>query len=170
MKKMYRLLLLTFSIALSQAGWAQTGGQLTGTLKDEKGQALGFGTVAILQAADATIVTGGVSDAEGKFEIKTPAAGTYRLRVTAIGFAPLETPPFEVTGAGYSRNFGSLTVKQDAKALQEVQVQALRPSVVIQADKMVVSVEGTALAAGNTVYEVLAKSPGVLSTRMATSS
>jgi outer membrane receptor protein involved in Fe transport len=161
MKKMYRLLLLTFAMALSQAGLAQTSGQLTGTLKDEKGQALGFGTVAILQAANAAIVTGGVSDAEGKFEIKTPAAGTYRLRVTAIGFAPLETPTFEVTGTGFSKNFGSLTVKEDAKALQEVKVQALRPTVVMQADKMVVSVEGTALAAGNTVYEVLAKSPGV---------
>jgi hypothetical protein len=161
MKKIYRLLLLTISIALSQAVLAQTGGQLTGELKDEKGQAMGFGTVAVLQGPQATVVTGGVTDATGKFAIKVPALGTYRLRVTAMGYAALETPPFEVTGAGYSKDFGSLALQPDAKALQEVKVQALRPTVVVQADKMVVSVEGTALAAGNTVYEVLAKSPGV---------
>jgi hypothetical protein len=161
MKKIYRLLLLTLSLAFSQVALAQSGGQLTGNLKDEKGQALGFGTVAVLPATTTTDVTGGVTDAEGKFEIKTPAAGSYRLRITALGYAALETPAFEVTGAGFSKNFGSLTLKPDAKALQEVQVQALRPTVTVQADKMVVSVEGTALAAGNTVYEVLAKSPGV---------
>lgn len=161
MKKIYRLLLFSFSLALAQAAGAQNGGQLTGNLQDEKGQGLGFGTVALLKAADGVVVTGGVSDAEGKFAIPTPAKGTYRLRVTAIGFAALETPAFEVTGPGFSKDFGSLKVHADVKALQEVQVQALRPSVVVQADKMVVSVEGTALAAGNTVYEVLAKAPGV---------
>jgi hypothetical protein len=161
MKKINRLLLLTLAMVLSLSGWAQNGGLLTGNLKDEKGQALGFGTVALVQGAQAAIVTGGVSDAAGKFEISTPAAGTYRLRVTAIGFAALETAPFEVPGPAFSKDFGALTVKADAKALQEVQVRALRPTVVMQADKMVVSVEGTALAAGNTVYEVLAKAPGV---------
>ncbi|MGV3642519.1 MAG: outer membrane beta-barrel protein [Adhaeribacter sp.] len=161
MKKMYRLLVFTLFLVLSLAAQAQTGGRLTGNLKDENGQALGFGTVALLQANSATIVTGGVTDGDGKFAIPTPAAGSYRLRITAIGFAALETPPFEVKDKDFSKDFGPLTLKQDAKALNEVQVQALRPTVRVEADKMVVSVDGTALAAGNTAYEVLAKSPGV---------
>lgn len=161
MKKMYRLLLFTFSLSLSLAAQAQTGGQLTGNLKDDKGQALGFGTVALLQGLTSTIVTGGVTDAAGTFAIPTPAAGTYRLRLTAIGFAALETPTFEVTGASFNKDFGSLMLQQDTKTLDEVKVQALRPTVRVEADKMVVSVDGTALAAGNTAYEVLAKSPGV---------
>jgi hypothetical protein len=47
------------------------------------------------------------------------------------------------------------------KKLQEVTVKSLRPSIVQLADRMVVSIEGTALAAGNTAFDVLGKAPGV---------
>jgi len=161
MKNLYCYLLLALLSVLTQSGFAQTAGQLTGNLKDDKGAAIGFGTVAVLQAANATIVTGGVTDAEGNFQIKTPADGEYILRLTAIGYTATDTPPFKVIGANFGRDFGSLVLKADTKTLQEVKVQALRPTIVNQADKMVVSVENTALAAGSTAYEVLAKSPGV---------
>lgn len=47
------------------------------------------------------------------------------------------------------------------KELREVKVQAERPAIEQKADRIVVNVENTALAAGNTVYAVLAKTPGV---------
>jgi len=161
MKNLYHYLLLTFLAVFVQAGFAQTNGQLTGNLKDDQGAAIGFGTVAVLQASNAAIITGGVTDADGKFQIKTPAAGDYILRLTAIGYTATDTPPFKVTGAEFGHDFGSLVLKADTKTLQEVKVQALRPTITNHADKMVVSVENTALAAGSTAYEVLAKSPGV---------
>lgn len=40
-------------------------------------------------------------------------------------------------------------------------VQAWRPRVELEADKVVVRVEGTAMAAGSTAFEILSKSPGV---------
>jgi hypothetical protein len=70
-------------------------------------------------------------------------------------------PVFEITSTTFNKDFGTITLKEDARMLKEVKVQALRPTIVNHADKMVVSVEGTALAAGNTAYEVLLKSPGV---------
>ncbi|RYY65162.1 MAG: TonB-dependent receptor, partial [Chitinophagaceae bacterium] len=47
------------------------------------------------------------------------------------------------------------------KELKEVQVQSTRPGIEQKADRLVVNVENTALAAGNTAYAVLAKTPGV---------
>ena len=56
---------------------------------------------------------------------------------------------------------GTVTLRQTATNLKEVTVTALRPIISQEADKLVVSIEGTALAAGRTVFDVLTKSPGV---------
>ncbi len=163
MKKILRLSLLLVLIIIvgGRPVVAQTNGTLTGSLKDEKGTAIGFGTVAVVQVANAVVITGGVTEPDGTYNIKTPAPGKYTLRLSAVGYTSHETPAFEVTGPAFRKDFGTITLKEDARMLKEVNVQALRPTIVNHADKMVVSVEGTALAAGNTAYEVLLKSPGV---------
>ncbi|WP_205500905.1 outer membrane beta-barrel family protein [Rufibacter psychrotolerans] len=162
MKKFYNILLLMAALAfLTQAAFGQTPATLSGLVVDEKGEPLSYGTVALLKAADAALLTGTAVELDGTFKLKTPAPGKYLLRISAMGFATQDLAAFEVTGTGFSRDFGKITLKQDAKVLKEVTVQGLRPTVDLQADKMVVSVEGTAMAAGATAYEVLTKSPGV---------
>ncbi|QNF35531.1 TonB-dependent receptor [Adhaeribacter swui] len=160
MKNVFKLLLLTYIIIIvgQPPVVAQTAAEITGILKDEKGSAIGFANVAVLSATTSAIVTGTVSEENGSFKIKLSAAGNYRLRVSAVGYTSLETPVFE---SNPGKNLGVLTLKEDTKLLKEVNVQALRPNIVNHPDKMVVSVEGTALSSGNTAYEVLLKSPGV---------
>lgn len=162
MKKLY-LFPVLFLCMLLGAGpaQAQSGSMLSGTIADEKGQSVGFVNVAVLDAASAKIVTGAIADMDGKFEIKSPAAGTYLLKLTSLGYVETKTAIFTVSGPEFSKNFGKIQLKSDAKTLKEVQVQALRPTVITHPDKMVVSVENTAMASGSTAYEVLTKSPGV---------
>ena len=161
MKNWYRSLILLFFLASTHLVNAQANGTLSGKLQDTKGAAIGFANVAVLRTSDSVAVTGAITDAAGSFAIKTPATGRYLLRVSLIGYANTNTPPFEVTDENSSKDFGTLTLKENTKQLAEVKVQALRPTIVTHPDKMVVSVEGTALTAGNTAYDVLAKSPGV---------
>ncbi|MFT2008929.1 TonB-dependent receptor domain-containing protein [Pontibacter sp. 13R65] len=161
MKKLYCFLLVFLLVNVYISCFGQTAGMLSGRALDEKKQGIGFVNVAVLDASTAKVVTGAVADMDGYFQIKTPAKGVYKLQVSGLGFMQLLTEPFEVSGEGYSKKFGDLKLKSDAKVLQEVNVQALRPTIVTHPDKMVVSVEGTAMAEGSTAYEVLAKSPGV---------
>ncbi len=157
--KSVKLIMILFILSFGTGAFAQGKGTLSGSVQDAKGQPLGFVNVAVLKAADNTIVTGTIADMEGNFTIAAPAAGKYKLKITFLGYQALETALFEVTGEG--KNFGTLILAEDAQVLKEVTVQAMRPTVVAEADKMVVSVEGTALAGGSTAYEVLTKSPGV---------
>ncbi|MFD2571049.1 outer membrane beta-barrel protein [Spirosoma soli] len=161
MRNAYLLLLFMCLILISSVTSAQTTGRLTGTLKDEAGAAISFGTVAVMKASSTSIAMGGVSEVDGTFSIQAPTAGTYFLRITAVGYKLLETPPFTVTGASFAKNFGTIALKSDVKQLKEVNVQALQPTITQEADRMVVSVEGTAMVAGNTAYQMLAKIPGV---------
>ncbi|NEM97648.1 outer membrane beta-barrel family protein [Pontibacter burrus] len=160
MKKIYLLLTLLLICVFTTSVNAQSESSLTGTIHDESNQAVGFANVAVVNSATAAVVTGAIADMDGKFKIKTPAAGSYYLKISALGFQQLQSPVFVINGAA-SKDFGKLQLKSDAKVLKEVTVQALRPTIVNEADKMVVSVEGTALATGSTAYEVLEKSPGV---------
>jgi len=151
--------LLTFStwglLAFSQQG------TLKGKLLDGKGAPLPFANVALLKAADTALVTGVVTDSAGAYAITTPDAGTYILRFTAIGFVRQKTAPFEVSGQSYSKDFGNTTLQTEVTTLQDVTVTALRPNITQLPDRMVVSVEGTAMAAGSNAYTLLTKAPGV---------
>ena len=161
MKNLYRILTLLLLTSFIRPAAAQTEGMLTGTVVDEANKAVGFVNVAVLDAASMAVVTGAIADMDGNFLIKSPAKGRYLLKLSGLGYVPLQTQAFEVTGEAFKRDFGKLQLKADVKTLSEVTVQAMRPTIVNHPDKMVVSVEGTALASGSTALEVLEKSPGV---------
>ncbi|PRY04269.1 outer membrane receptor protein involved in Fe transport [Pontibacter ummariensis] len=158
MKRFLFLIILTLSV-LSHEAIAQ--GILSGAVKDGQGQPLGFVNVAVLKASDEAVMTGTIADMEGGFQIVTPVAGKYKLKLSMVGYTSTETAPFDVTSSNFSKDFGTFSLSEDAKMLREVTVQAMRPTVISHADKMVVNVEGTAMAAGATAFEVLTKSPGV---------
>ena len=158
---LYRKITLAFLVlVMTQTAFAQSG-KLKGTLQDEKGAAVPYANVAVMAVADSALVTGAVTDAEGAFGISSPEAGMYFLRFSAIGYTTEFSPAFEVSGPGFSKDFGGIVLRKEAALLEEVAVEAMRPQVVVEADKMVVSVEGTAMASGSTAFEVLEKSPGV---------
>ncbi|EMR01313.1 outer membrane beta-barrel protein [Cesiribacter andamanensis] len=136
-------------------------GRLSGRLLDQTGEPIAYANVALLSVADSALVSGVVAEPDGTFSMASPPPATYFLRISAIGFAVRKTAPFSVSGPDFSRNFGTLTLSEELETLKEVTVQALRPTITQEADRMVVSIEGTALAAGSTAFDVLSKSPGV---------
>ncbi|MBK0403232.1 TonB-dependent receptor [Adhaeribacter sp. BT258] len=160
MKNCYLLIFAFICCALSPA-FAQETGLLKGTLKDGKGNPVGFANVALVLQETGAVKTGTMTDEKGNFQLKTPAPGTYFLRCTFLGFQPVESESFVVSGENFSRDFGVLVLKEDAQTLKEVTVQTMRPTITTHPDKMVMSVEGTAMAAGSSAYDILTKAPGV---------
>jgi len=155
-------LLISLLIVLSRMVLAQAPGRLTGLLKDPAGSPISYGTVAVIPAAGKNPVAGGVSEPDGRFSVAAPsAAGSYFLRVTAVGYQAYESPAFTVTAGFGGKEFGTIIVQSDTKLLKEVTVQAMQPTITQEADRLVVNVEGSALTAGNTAYQVLARIPGV---------
>jgi outer membrane receptor protein involved in Fe transport len=154
------LIFILITSFISGKAFAQNG-SLSGKLVDEKGSAIGFANVTLLKSSDTAFLAGVLTNKEGTFSLRTPSPGMYVLRFSAIGFTETKTGVFEVNTPSFSKDFGQLTLKQETKTLQEVSVTALRPTITQLADRMVVSVEGTAMAAGSNAFTVLSKSPGV---------
>ncbi len=153
----YRVCFSGFFLFLLSNTYSQ---KITGILKDEKSLPIAFANVTLLSAADNSFKAASLSDSTGKFSLHAPAPGNYILKFTAIGFKEKITEPFLIN-ENSTKDFSALVLEIEAKKLEDVSVLALRPSIIQKADRLVVGVEGTAMAAGNTAFTVLSKAPGV---------
>ncbi|HEY1053736.1 MAG TPA: TonB-dependent receptor, partial [Emticicia sp.] len=88
MKKLLLTLLLAGASLLSFA--QTTKGKISGSLYDEKKQALPFASVLLLKAQDSTLVKGSVSDIEGKFSfeqfVSSETQNQFIVSVSMVGY------------------------------------------------------------------------------------
>ena len=139
---------------------AQGGTTVTGTLLAAPGQPAEFATVSLLQAPDSAFVKGGLSNAAGDFAFAAVKPGQYVLKVTALGFRAAARAFTVGVGAG-TVALPPLLLRAASYALGGVTVTATPPLVERQADRLVVNVAGSVLAAGNNALEVLQQAPGI---------
>lgn len=149
---------ITLCMALLGSLQLQAQHAVTGKLVNNE-EGVAYANVVLLQAGDSALVTGAVSDDKGAFQIAGVSDGHYMLAASAIGFQKYVTSPFDLNGS--DKSFGTISMQEDNKVLDAVEVRGMRPTIIQEAGKMVVKVEGSAMTEGSTALEVLSKSPGV---------
>ena len=77
-----------------------------------------FTTVSLHHLKDTSLVTGGVTDAEGKFSISVAEAGNYFLNFKFLGYATFSTPPYNLTNSK-NLDLGKIELNADAKMLMK---------------------------------------------------
>ncbi|WP_375443480.1 TonB-dependent receptor domain-containing protein [uncultured Fibrella sp.] len=155
MKKLFVCYLLIYSVS-SMAQRAS----IRGTASNAAGQGIPFLTVTLRLATDSSLVKAAVADAQGDFSFTGLRAAAYRLNLSGIGYVPWTSDVLAL------RDDQALTLpgpvlSQAIQALNEVRVKATRPLVEVQPDKIVLNVESSITAAGNSALELLQKAPGV---------
>ena len=145
----------------SESGTPSFTHSLTGTVADSLSrQALPFATVVLQGPADAHNLLSTVTNAQGAFRFEAVPAGKYDLQVRYVGYKT--AAPVSVTvGNGQSAALAVLLVA-DRKLLAGVTVTAAKPFIEQHADKLVLNVAASPIAAGGTAYDVLGRAPGVL--------
>ena len=80
--------------AAPQGAQAPAGGEVKGTIVagDSSGAAVPRPAVGVRSKADGKLVAGTYGAEDGSFRIQGLRPGTYYLRVSGIGFTPLNTP------------------------------------------------------------------------------
>ena len=110
-----------------------------------------FVTVSVL-AQDSTLLTGAITDDEGRYEIDL---STFNLqRSTLI---------LQASYVGYQTAFGGpdFVLREETERLAEVEVKAKKPLIERQMDKLVVNVSASPLSAGSNGNDILRRAPGV---------
>ena len=148
-------------VGLATGTYAQQA-SLRGNVVDGQQQPLDLATVHLLNAADSSVVKTVFPDGQGRFIFAGIAQGNYLTKAVLVGYADAVSNPITVAGGDTDKTVGTLMLHRSNTVLDEVTVAAPeRPLVERRADMLVVNVENSTLAAGNTAMDILERSPGV---------
>ena len=137
-------------------------GEVRGSIvaADSSGAAVPRPAVAVRNKSDGKLVTGAYGAEDGTFRVQGLRPGTYYLRVSGIGFTPLNTPEFTIDPASPVANVGAIKLARVSVTLQSVQITGEKPTVVIEPDRNTYSAKQVAPAAAN-ASDVLQATPSV---------
>jgi outer membrane receptor protein involved in Fe transport len=167
MKNIIKLLILSIllisinNMAQAQApnGQQTQKGRISGTVMRTDNKPVEFATITLLRIKDSSLVKGAIATVEGKYEFEGIQGGKYLVAAVNMGMKKSYSKPFTVNGTPVK--VPALVLTEDSRNLKEVNVTAKRPFIEQKADKTVVNVENSIVAAGGTAMEVLQQSPGV---------
>ncbi|AMJ65244.1 TonB-dependent receptor domain-containing protein [Hymenobacter sp. PAMC 26628] len=156
----YRLLPLLFFIVLGQRAAAQApgSGSVTGTVLDSlTRQPVPFASVVLLLPAPSEKAAAGQSaDEQGRFALTKVKAGSYRLRISFVGYG-VRTQA--VTVADGPLALGPIRLPATAQRLGEAVVVTQKPLMEVKPDRLVYNAEQDVTNAGGTAQDVLRKAP-----------
>ncbi|MBM3177374.1 MAG: TonB-dependent receptor family protein [Bacteroidetes bacterium] len=133
---------------------------IKGQVKDSLGTTLPSSTVMLLNPGDSSLVNFGVTNSQGIFEIKNVNKGTYLLKITFVGFEPLEKR-FSTPDNGQVFDFGMLRMKPESKLLQGLTVVGEKAPVTVKRDTIEFNAGSFKTKANANVEDLLKKLPGV---------
>ena len=126
----------------------------------ENKEAAEAATVVLLKAADSSVVRSDLAGVAGNFEFANIAPGAYLLLATSIGCNKVYSNPYTVL-EGQNILAENIILKRISNQLQEVKVIAKRPYIEVRPGKIVLNVQSSLVAEGNSAYDILRQSPGV---------
>lgn len=134
---------------------------ISGKTTDTSGAPIRSAAIRLYLAGERQMLMSTLSDSLGFFQLKTKGKGKYLVFIEAINRQPFTTDTIVLKEDDENKELGKIVLQNSAKELGNVTVESVRPVITQMADKMVVSVAGTAMAAGNTAFNVLSKAPGI---------
>lgn len=127
--------------------------EIKGKVVDDKGEAVAYANVVLMNRNDSTMVNGAVTGEDGTFVLKGGINGTF-LRISSVGYDTQYVNPDKT-------DLGTLTLTE-GQMLKEVTVKAMKPITKLVNDGVQTSVEGTMLEKAGTANDVLRQIPGLV--------
>ncbi|HEX6308991.1 MAG TPA: TonB-dependent receptor [Longimicrobiales bacterium] len=135
-------------------------GEVRGVVTDAESRApIGSASIELWSEADSSLVAGAIARGDGTFHIDGLRAGSYRLRVTMLGYGMHTASALEITPGAPRVNLGSIALTRTAIALDAVEANA-ESQVVIAPDRNIYRAREVAPAA-TTATDVLENVPSV---------
>ncbi len=121
-----------------------------------------FVNIALYRMNDSSLVKVVPSDEKGFFEFENISNGTYFFKVSGMSFETYVSAVFNISPEKAEIDFSDIFLNPGSSNLNEVTISTDKQFIERKLDKLVVNVENSIVSAGNTVLEVLQRSPGVV--------
>lgn len=156
---LFILLLFPFFIQAQPFNDGTVRGRL---ISSANGQSLPFATVSLHQMSDSSLVTGALTDEDGKFKMDGLMPGLYYLKIQCLGFKSKQTDSFRLGGKeGKTKEFGDIEVEEDVRLLEAAEIAVERDLMTLAPDRKIFQVSDNAAMQGASANEVLAQLPSV---------
>jgi len=157
MKNYFLFILLLFT-TMSYGQGSKEEYRITGAVLDaETNEPLEYASVSLLQAADSALIGGGVTDANGKFEVNGKP-GKYILRIQFISYLPKY-----IGNITLNKNVavGTIKLAANAETLEAVVVSGNKSQMELELDKRVFNVGEDLANIGANASEIIDNLPSV---------
>ncbi len=152
------LLLTVHGVHAQDTAWRA----VAGSVADSDGKPISSATVVLISVSDSAIHGAAMSDGAGYYHLTPAGRGVYYIKVTCLGYQGFLSPALRFDSASFHDYEANVRLTRRATMLQQATVVAKKPLIELKAEKMIVNVEGNSTMAGNSIFEVLRNSPGVL--------
>jgi len=149
------LLLAGVLFAAGLAGQAKY--DIVGTVTGD-GENLISATVVLLSEKDSTMVSFGLTDAEGNFNITGVAAGGYLLQVTYLGFGQYSK---QIQLQNADIDLGAISLSAADTKLDEIEIKAEHTPMMLNRDTLEYNAAAFQVQPNEVVEDLLRKLPGV---------
>lgn len=132
-----------------------------GTVRNKQGEGLSGSTITLQNiSGNKKQLINRVSDTSGYYRFSDLSAGQYLLTASHVGYikAVSDTIIVNASVGDYTCHF---VLVEDSATLKEVTVKSKKQQIEIDKGKIVFNVQGTAITAGLTAFDLLKKLPGV---------
>ena len=159
MNKFFSLLA---AMTIGMSSIAQTGGLVSGSIKDGGNQKIiDAASVSLLKAKDSVLVKVAITDKAGNFSFENVKDGDYLVLATSISHVKTYSSTVTISAGNASATVGVLQLVPSDKAMKEVVVSSKKPLIERKIDRTIVNVDASITSTGSTAFEVLEKSPGI---------
>lgn len=156
--KITRLFILFFFFSVATAFGQKSNLLVEGTVVDSAAAPLAGATVVLLQGVDSVLVSFGITNDAGLFQIKRVAPGDYILQITFVGYTPVSK---NLTVEATNIQLGSVIMEPASANLAEVVVKSEHIPLSIRKDTLEYNADAFKTQPNAVVEDLLKKLPGV---------
>ena len=153
------MILMTVSICFAQPDPEDRRLTIRGQLIDaDLKEPMVQATIQLFQASDSTFAGGTVSSEKGNFYLEAPSAGTYKLRISSVGYQTIER---ELTLRRHeNQDLGTLLMETESVMLQEAVITGRAAQVIVRKDTIMYNPEAFRTPEGSPIEELIKRIPG----------
>lgn len=145
-----------------QPGQMQPQGIITGTVNDKKtGVPIEYANIVIYKAKDSTMVNGTITDKKGKFRFEKVPFGNFKIKVNFIGFKASIINNIVLKPDNPIKDIGIVILESTSTNIEGVTISGEKEQMEFNLDKKVINVDKNLVVVGGTAIDIMQTIPSV---------
>ncbi|MGD2035416.1 MAG: TonB-dependent receptor [Bacteroidales bacterium] len=145
-----------------KAELSQYRGSISGIVRDSiTKDSIEYASIILYEQGDSSLITGSITDSNGKFIISEVPAGIYNLVVKYLGYEPEIISHIQIPDKQEKIELGAINLKPLITDLEAVEIVANKQLVTYKLDKKIINVSSHVQATSGTAVDILRTIPSV---------